>query len=1147
MKAWKGLFFAIALMFTSQVNASHLLGGEIYWECTANGRWIFTLTLYRDCTGIPLPTGSASINGPQGNISCAYQPTLSGDVSPSCPVASQEIKCSSGDYGSLEKYVYRSAPITLTGVPPAGGWTFSYSSCCRPTTNTRNTTTGGYFLRSVMYPYTPPGGSNQAINTSTCYDDSPQFAQDANGILCPGHLYEFNHLPSDKDIDSLVFDWADPLASAGTPITWGSGYSTTSPLPGPTQNPQNGPVTVDQQSGAMTFEAYNPTAGWYVTCVVIREYRCGQLIGEVFRDVPFMFLPSTSCFVNPSKPSMEIDTSVYDDITRNGNVYNVRVWPRDTINFRIVARDFDQFSGGGFQTICMKAGGLMLNKNSFTSTTGCDGPAPCATLTPVNPNGTYCNTIQNTVEFNWVPDCVHLSSGGCGQASNQYFFTIRMEDNGCSAPKVGIATIVVEVLAGMEHAPVLNCSNVLPNDSIILDWGRQYQFPLDLKYAGMKDTTRFNYWRIYGSANRNGPYVVVDSITDYNQLSTTVASMGPQSFFYMERSTGACDFVSKPSDTVETMNMTMVAQPPASPERANLSWTPYNGMGLNPNRGNIYEIWIEAPEGSGNWSKVGETNQLSYVDTVSVCDMFVRYQIRVPDTITGCYSGSMSDTGTFEDRTNNDHYRFARISVNRDNKAIMEWDSDSVDDIVEFQLLYNDAQNGWIVVDTVPGNTPVPYEWDNSLAGERSEQFKVVSVDSCGNVSDELATKAFKTVFLRNYLNKCEGFSRLSWNAYEEFPNGIHDYRVWIQVTEADGTIQPELVFFIASPDDTSFVQRVIEKDYTYCYRIEARDTVADLSSFSNTVCVEAEVPRQSRQLYISKVSNDLRREALEVQIYIDGEADVREFNIQRAQDYFGPYSTIATLGKPTAPPFIINFQDFGADGNSGDYYYRVTAIDSCGGYDTISNISRNIRLRVSSEADLTNRLVWDSYMSFGGFVDRYEIYRRAGDEENFSLIGENFTSNGQEDTTFVDYDIDNLVRANPEQGDYCYYVVAVEGGNPSGIVDNMGRPMMAMSNEVCTRQKARSFLATAFRPNSAVEENQTFGPNLQLDDVERYHFYIMNRWGQMVFETKDPAERWDGTYDGEIAPSGVYIYYLKYATPGKAAEEQRGNFSLIR
>jgi hypothetical protein len=63
-----------------------------------------------------------------------------------------------------------------------------------------------------------------------------------------------------------------------------------------------------------------------------------------------------------------------------------------------------------------------------------------------------------------------------------------------------------------------------------------------------------------------------------------------------------------------------------------------------------------------------------------------------------------------------------------------------------------------------------------------------------------------------------------------------------------------------------------------------------------------------------------------------------------------------------------------------------VIATDSCGGYDTISNVARNLRLEVESAADLTNRLTWNRYFEFGGFVDKYEIYRKPNDRVALSL-----------------------------------------------------------------------------------------------------------------------------------------------------------------
>ncbi len=1141
MKRLKILLVAILALGSFNIQASHLLGGEIYWECTANGNYIFTLVLYRDCTGITIPTGTQMINGPAGNIACTYISSLSGDVSPDCPNTALDIDCGTGNFagdpGSIEKGVYRSAQVNLSGIPPAAGWEFSWTSCCRPTL--QNTNASGYYLRSVMYPYTP-FGATQPLNTSTCYDNSPVFAQDANAVTCPDFLFEFNHLPADKDIDSLVFDWASPWDAANSAITFNpsgaNGYAFNAPFPDQTEDPNNGPNTLDPSSGEITALANDPNEGWYASCVVIKEYRCGQLIGEVYRDVPLYYLDDTDCPTNNSTPSAEIDTAIYTTVQRTGNVYRVRTYPQDTVQFRVVARDLDQFANGAFQEICMKAGGLQLNTNNYSSSTGCDGAAPCATLTSFNSTGTYCSVIQNTVEFFWIPDCVHLNFGGCGTASNTYFFTVRMQDNGCAAPKVGLATIIVEVIAGDPTPPGLTCADVQKDGSVRLSW----------KKPELDSVLEFNYYRIYGSSSPNGPWSVVDSVPYYDTTSTIVTAMGANSYYWMQMSTGPCDFLSLPSDTITTMDMTLTAIPPGSPEYAQLSWTPLDG-GLDATRGNIYEVWIEAPEGSGNWTKVGETTNTSFTDTVSVCDMLVAYQVRVPDTITGCYSGTTQDTGRFQDRTNTSNPDISTVSVNGNGNATLDWDAAQVDDIVQFYIFYNDPLNGWVIVDTVDAGATMPYEWADSDADSRSEQFKVVSVDSCGNQSDDLAVLPYNTIYLRNYLNKCEGYSQISWNAYKEFPNGVHEYRVWVEITEADGTQIPPTIMSVASPDDTTFRQNVLEKDFEYCYWIEARDTIANLSSNSNRLCITAEVPRQSRQLYVSKVSNDFSRGSLNVEIYIDGQADVRSFQIQRAPEYYGPYKQIAQVGKPTAPPYIIRFQDFGVEADKFNYFYRVTATDSCGGYDTISNIANNIILNVRAAEDVTNRLSWNSVLGWGGYVEKYEIYRSVAGSGAYEKIGENVTVNGREDTTYIDYEVRDLVKANPDQGSYCYYVVAVEGNNPQGIVDNRGNAITTLSNQACSQQGAKVYLASAFRPGSTIAENQFYGPSLRLANVEDYEFYIMNRWGKKVFETIDPNEKWDGKVGGSPAPQGVYVYFIKYATPGDKPVDERGNFTLIR
>lgn len=39
------------------------------------------------------------------------------------------------------------------------------------------------------------------------------------------------------------------------------------------------------------------------------------------------------------------------------------------------------------------------------------------------------------------------------------------------------------------------------------------------------------------------------------------------------------------------------------------------------------------------------------------------------------------------------------------------------------------------------------------------------------------------------------------------------------------------------------------------------------------------------------------------------------------------------------------------------------------------------------------------------------------------------------------------------------------------------------------------------------------------------YHLQILNRWGQVIFQTHNPIEKWDGTYNGQPCISDVYVW----------------------
>ncbi len=60
-------------------------------------------------------------------------------------------------------------------------------------------------------------------------------------------------------------------------------------------------------------------------------------------------------------------------------------------------------------------------------------------------------------------------------------------------------------------------------------------------------------------------------------------------------------------------------------------------------------------------------------------------------------------------------------------------------------------------------------------------------------------------------------------------------------------------------------------------------------------------------------------------------------------------------------------------------------------------------------------------------------------------------------------------------------------------------------------------------------------------------YFRVYNRWGNIVFQTADIAEGWDGTFNGEAQPMGVYVYTVEAVTPTGRIWKKQGNVTLLR
>lgn len=86
-------------------------------------------------------------------------------------------------------------------------------------------------------------------------------------------------------------------------------------------------------------------------------------------------------------------------------------------------------------------------------------------------------------------------------------------------------------------------------------------------------------------------------------------------------------------------------------------------------------------------------------------------------------------------------------------------------------------------------------------------------------------------------------------------------------------------------------------------------------------------------------------------------------------------------------------------------------------------------------------------------------------------------------------------------------------------------------------------FIPSAFSPNNDGQNDVLYVMSNCITDLE---FAIFDRWGEKVFETTDPTQGWDGTFNGKKMTPAAFAYYLKAKVNGEEVSK-KGNISIIK
>ena len=190
--------------------------------------------------------------------------------------------------------------------------------------------------------------------------------------------------------------------------------------------------------------------------------------------------------------------------------------------------------------------------------------------------------------------------------------------------------------------------------------------------------------------------------------------------------------------------------------------------------------------------------------------------------------------------------------------------------------------------------------------------------------------------------------------------------------------------------------------------------------------------------------------------------------------------------------------------------------------------------LTISGDCDLeTTTLIWNNPNgSCADDVTAYNLYFAPFLGDSLELLT---TLTNQNDTSYIHRDRGSIAG--------CYYVTAID----SMPYNNESLP----SNTVCIDNCDGYYeLPNVFTPGGN-GVNDFYHPFLPYKFVESIDLKVMNRWGNLVFETTNPLINWDGTYlnTGEQLTDGVYFYVCtvnEIKLAGLKARSLQGNITIF-
>ncbi|RDC62986.1 T9SS type B sorting domain-containing protein [Adhaeribacter pallidiroseus] len=376
-------------------------------------------------------------------------------------------------------------------------------------------------------------------------------------------------------------------------------------------------------------------------------------------------------------------------------------------------------------------------------------------------------------------------------------------------------------------------------------------------------------------------------------------------------------------------------------------------------------------------------------------------------------------------------------------------------------------------------------------------QYRLQVSDSCRthtNVFSNILTTQPLGVTTQNKTNQ------LTWPLYPSA--AVRNYQIY-----RDAQLIKTLPALI-----TSFVDEVVTCGQQYCYRLEVV-LQNNQSSFSNDTCQKV-IATKPPKAGLLVASYNLQNQ-VELRLQPAAQETAQDANWQKKMNN-RPFMNLGSTKQNT-------FLDEAKFKENEPPCYQATYTDPCGLISALSNQACPTMLNGTfNSAENRVNLRWSAYIGFT-LVPQYTV--EVSDEATGQLLGSFAVGSN---TTFIDSKLNTASQI-------LAYRIKVTSANPGEI---------SYSNKVVIAQNFSAFIPTAFSPNND-GLNDVF--ELKGKFIQTLNLKIYNRWGQIIFESKNPNEGWNGKINGQDAPVGTYVYSFTAQDLNGNLIQRKGSVTLIK